>query len=86
MTDPYAGNASSLVSPAQGAFDVTPSDIADLPQLSRALYVGTGGTLTVEMAWGGTTTFRNLPNGALLPIRARKVLAATTAAFIVGLY
>lgn len=86
MNDIYGDTAQSLVAPASGAHAVTPSDSLELPQISRAIYVGTGGNLVIEMLWGGTVTFANVPSGSLLPIRARKVLSTSTATAIVGLY
>jgi len=86
MSDPYAELSASLTSPASGAFAIVPHDTNSLPQTTRALYVGIGGDLTVEMHWGGVISFANLPDAALLPVRVNKVLAATTAASIVGLY
>jgi hypothetical protein len=86
MTDRYAELAASLVSPASGGFAVTPHDANALAQVTRALYVGGGGDLSVEMQWGGVVTLVNVPDGALLPVRVNKVLAATTATQIVGLY
>ena len=38
------------------------------------------------MLWGGTVTFDGVPGGSTLPIRVRRVLAATSASFLVGLY
>lgn len=86
MADLYAESGTSLVSPASGAFAIVPDDATLLPQITRSLYIGLGGNLTVEMHWGETVTFSNLPSGALLPIRVRKVLAASTVTAIVGLY
>ncbi len=48
MPDRYASNASSLTAPASHGFAVTPSDTADLPETTRALYVGAAGTLVVR--------------------------------------
>ncbi|MBE7731993.1 spike base protein, RCAP_Rcc01079 family [Devosia faecipullorum] len=86
MSDQYQDMASGLTAPASGAYSVTPSDSAALSIVPRALYIGIGGSLSVEMKWGGIVTFQNLPDGALIPIRAVKVLAASTASAIVGLY
>jgi hypothetical protein len=72
--------------PAGGGFAITPSGTDPLERVTRALYIGTGGTLAVEMEWGQTVTFRNVPDGALLPVRVRRVLPETTATSIVGLY
>lgn len=38
-----------------------------------ALYVGTGGDITVEMASGQSVTFKNVPDGTFLPIAVSKV-------------
>ena len=86
MSDHYQDMASGLTAPASGAYSITPSDSAALSIVPRALYVGTGGSLAVEMKWGGAVTFHNLPDGALIPIRAVKVLTTSTASAIVGLY
>ncbi len=86
MSDPFDTYVTSLEAPAAGAFAITPNDADPLPETTRAIYVGVGGTLRVEMKWGGAISFLNLADGALLPIRATKVLSATTASAIVGLY
>ena len=86
MADRYADLAASLISPASGALAAIPHDSNALPEVTRALYVGTGGDLSVEMHWGGVVTLANVPDGALLPLRVAKVLTATTATQIVGLY
>jgi len=86
MADRYSQFTTSPVSPASGAFAVIPHDSEALPQTTRALYVGSGGDVAVEMHWGGMATFANVPDGTLLPVRVSKVLTATSAAQIVGLY
>lgn len=73
-----------LDSPAESAFTITPSD-DDLETATRAVYVGTLGDLVVETISGDTVTFANVPPGSILPIRCKKVKAATTAEDIVGL-
>lgn len=73
--------------PAEGALAVTPSDSTDLSFVTRALYVGAGGNLNVDMAEGNTVLFVGVLSGTVLPIRVRRVRAAsTTAASIVALY
>ena len=86
MTDRYADHNSSLTSPAAGAFAVVPHDTDPVPNVTRAIYVGLGGALSVEMQWGGTVTFVNVPDGSLLPLRVRRVLTSSTAASLIGLY
>lgn len=84
--DVYADHAPSLVSPASSGAEVTPSD-ADLPQVSRALYVAGGGDLSLELASGDEVTLRGVPSGAVLPVRARRVRASgTTASGVVALW
>ena len=78
MSDTYANIAPTLTSPAMDAADVTPNDATPLQTVSRALYVGGGGDIAVEMLSGATIVFRNVPGGAILPMRARRVLATGT--------
>lgn len=72
--------------PAARAVAVTPSD-ATVLQTTRGLFVGTGGTVIVDMAeQGSTISFANVANGQFLPIQVTKVLAATSASDIIALY
>lgn len=71
--------------PGQGAIDITPSDSTLFDPLPRALWIGTGGDLSVTMADGSTGTFIGVPSGTLLPLSVSKVLAATTASDIEGI-
>jgi hypothetical protein len=86
MTDHFEHHASGFDAPATDAFDIVPSDAGALPTTTRALYIGIGGLLRVEMKGGGEVSFENVPDGALLPIRVTRVLEATDASAIVGLY
>ncbi|KGD86576.1 MULTISPECIES: hypothetical protein [Rhizobium/Agrobacterium group] len=86
MHDRFANMQASLSGPASSGFSITPSDGSDLPEATRALYVGTGGNLTVRMLSGETLTLSNVSSGSLLPLRITRVLATgTTAAAIAGL-
>lgn len=89
MTDTfYEGFQNGIESPALRAFTITKSDSDEFP-LTKALYVGTTGNLTVTMRGIDEqytdVVFVNVPEGALLPIRVIKVKSATTASNIVGL-
>lgn len=85
--DKFADYPTSLTAPARDASAVTPSDAADLPFLTRALYVGETGNLSVRMAGGQSVALANVPAGSFLPIRAEGVNATgTTAASIVALW
>jgi len=75
-------------SPARVAFDITRSDSAELPYVTRGIYIGTGGNLHVRMVDGGDVTFKNVQSGTVLPIRVVQVYGSgtTTASDIIGLY
>lgn len=70
--------------PAFRGAAVTPSDSTVLAN-TRALYIGTGGNLTVTMVDGNDVVFSNVAAG-IFPIQVTKVKAATTASNIVALY
>lgn len=71
---------------AYDAVAVTKSDTTDI-NTTRSLYVGTGGTLQVTMAYGSTVTFTGVPNGTILPIQVTRVWASgSSAADILALY
>jgi len=85
--DSFSAFPTTPISPARSASTVVPNDSVDLPHVSRALYVGQSGALTVEMADGGEVTFEGLPAGSMLPIRVAKVkTTGTTAAAILSLW
>lgn len=74
-----------LTGSATRMFPITPGS-GLLAFRTRGVYVGTSGDLVVSDTAGNETTFANVPAGALLPIRVDRVLAASTADDIVGLY
>jgi len=87
MTDSFRNLARSLTSPPEDAAVIVPNDAVDLPELIRALYVGSGGDVTVKMAGGAQVTLASLPTGMLIPLRAARILATgTTATALVGLW
>ena len=75
--------------PALSAADVVPNDAADLPNYSRMLYVGFGGSnkdVHVTTINGSEVTFKNVPTGILM-VQARKVWSTgTTATEILALW
>ena len=87
MKDPFENRASGLESPARGAAAVVPDDDdANVPMVTRSLYVGFPGDVTVTMLDGNVVTFSAVPAG-LLPIRVTRVHATgTTATGIVALW
>lgn len=86
MPDIYSSLSPSLSSPAIDAQVVVPSNTTVLNNVTRAIYVGTAGDLKVELLSGVQVTFVGAPAGAMLPIRARKVLTGTTAGALLGLW
>lgn len=85
--DEYFGVKDDVTAPITAAVAVTPSDTTDLNYLTRAIYVGGGGDLTVVMANGVTVTFSAVPAGTMLPIRVNRVrTTGTSATLIVALW
>lgn len=64
------------------AWPVTPGN-NPLTELPRALWVGTGGDVSVTMD-GEDVTFTNVPDGTMLMVRPSHVLSSTTASDIVA--
>jgi len=71
--DGFANVQGGTDGPYTHAAAVTPSDTVDLVSVSRALYIGTAGTLIVITADGDTVTFGAVTAGTLLPIRVSRV-------------
>ena len=87
MTDSFRSHTRSLTSPAEHALAIQPDDAGDLPQVTRALYVGGSGDVAVTMRGGETVSFAAVSAGTLLPVRVSRVLASgTTATGILGLW
>ena len=85
MVDPFQNVSSTFDGPARNAHSITPDDNTDLPNVSRGLWVGVEGDVTVMMYSGVTETFVGVR--ALLPIAVKRVLATgTTAGAIVALW
>lgn len=82
-----AAKAGTIEGPAIRAAAVTPSDSTDLTFVTRGLYVGAGGDVSVDMAETGTSiVFVGVPTGTLLPVRVKRVRSTgTTATSIVAL-
>lgn len=86
MADRFADHAPSLESPALHGFAVSPNDGTDLQEVTRAIYVGGSGSLTLVFPSSAEITFAGLAGGTVLPVRAMRIKATgTTATAIVGL-
>ncbi|HEY0086425.1 MAG TPA: hypothetical protein VGB65_11000 [Allosphingosinicella sp.] len=88
MADAFLGAVDAVGSPATRAVAVVAHDANALADIPKALFVGAGGHLVLRGVGGGAdVTFKNVPDGSVLPVRAQFVRATgTTAADIVALY
>jgi hypothetical protein len=69
------------------AVEVTPSDTESLTFVSKRLFVGGAGNVTLVTAGGQTVEYAAVPAGAYLNVRATQVMATgTTATNIVNEY
>jgi hypothetical protein len=76
-----------LIDPAEGAFEIVPSDDTNLMYVTRGLYVGILGDVHVITAAGDNVTFVELAAGVVHPLRIRRVLASgTDAGELIGVY
>ena len=88
MADQFFAHGDSVSAPATRAVAVVPHDANALADIPKALFVGTGGNITMRGVGGGADIlWKNVPAGAILPFRAQYVRAAgTSAADILALY
>jgi hypothetical protein len=88
MPDAFASHQMHLDSPGNNAAAVTPHDTNELATFARALYIGSGGDVSI-ISPGDTTPvlYRNLQAGTIHPVRAKIVRATgTTATNIVAIW
>lgn len=77
---------------AHNAVAVTPSDSATIQLNGRdtrgcVIYCGVTGDIAVTTTGGETVTFKNVPQGMVLPVQVTKVLATgTTATDLISLH
>lgn len=84
IKDLFSSSRTGLSSPSGRAFAIT-AGASDLTYVTRGIYVGGAGDVTVTMRDdGASVTFSDVPAGTILPIRVKKVTAAT-ASDLVGL-
>ncbi len=80
------GNAFAVTKSDTTVFPANASQSSDRVQVTRAVWVGGAGDLSVTMISGDVAVFVGVPAGTILPIQVKQVLAATTASQILGLY
>ena len=88
MADSFSNSADSVSAPATRAVAVAPHDTNALADIPKALFVGTGGTITMRgVAGTSDQLWKNVPAGSVLPFRAQYIRATgTSAADILALY
>jgi len=77
-------HGTATIRPAQYAFAIT-AGASPLAHVTRGIYVGVSGNITVTTDGGDSVEFTNLAAGVIHPIAATHVTAAT-ATGIVGVY
>lgn len=87
-TDPFSTSQVGHTSPAENCELIVPDDDIDLSNIPRAIFVGTGGDVRlVPKGTPDAVTFKNVPSGSILPVRAVRVTEfGTTAEDLVALW
>ncbi|NVE95727.1 spike base protein, RCAP_Rcc01079 family [Altererythrobacter lutimaris] len=87
VSDKFDSSSDSLIAPSSYCFAIIPNDAQNLPVVTKALYVGSGGRVTlVPVDNTSPVTFVNVASGAILDVRVSQVRATgTDASDLVGL-
>lgn len=80
--NPFNNEGDKANNPAQNLTSVNPSN-NDLPYIPRAVYVASGGSITVTMRDGSSSVINNIQNGTILPISPLKITAATATGLMI---
>lgn len=89
--DEFKGTPIRMDFPPNSAEAITPSDTIDIPHVSRVIFIGTSGILTVDMAGrkslgdGGTVTYNAIAAG-FHEMRVTRIYNSTTAGNIISLW
>ncbi len=86
MPDPFSQYSDSPIGPAANAFAIVPHDANAVASVTKAIYVGTAGNVTLRPVNAASDVlYKNVPAGSYLTVRASHVRATgTTAADLVG--
>lgn len=79
MTNPFENRVSSLSGPATDILPVVPDDVIEMADVAIALYVETGGIVSVLTAAGGARSM-TVADNSILPVGVRRVNATGTTA------
>lgn len=86
MPDSFDTYGDSAIAPSRAPFAIQPHDSDALPTVTKAIYVGTGGTVTLRgVAASADVAYKNVSSGSYLEVRASHVRATgTTATDLIG--
>lgn len=79
MSNPFENRTSSLSGPATDIVPVTPDDVTDFSQVAIALYIETGGQVSLVTAGNGVRSV-SVSDQTILPVGTRRVNATGTTA------
>jgi hypothetical protein len=65
---------------------VSPNNDTEYDPPPVAIFVGVGGHVVLRGADGFDATFKNIPNGSILPLQPSRLLVGTTATDIIFIY
>lgn len=86
MKDVFSNHSMGLTAPLADAFNIVPNDLAELREVTRAVYIGQSGDLAVEFVGGSEVILRGLKAGTIYPLRLARVnVTGTTASDCLGL-
>ena len=85
--DEFQQYSDSVTSPARSVEAIVPSDSVPLVRVPKAIFVGGAGDVHLRAVDDNdSVSFRNVPAGTILPVRATMVLqTGTTALHLVAL-
>lgn len=88
MTDPFESFSDGLNAPGEYSFAIAASDTNDLATIPRAIYVGSGGDIKMQLVHDAApVVWSSVPTGSLLSVRPRRIYATgTSASNLVALY
>lgn len=79
MSNPFESRTSGLAGPARDIQPIVPNDTTDLSEVAVALYVETGGDISVVTVAGQTRSFR-VADMMILPLGVVRVNSTGTTA------
>jgi hypothetical protein len=79
MADRFSSMAEDLLGPSTMAVAITPS-ASPLPYVTKRIWSGAGGTITLITTGGTTVSYVSVPAGSYLNIRATTITAAPAGA------